>query len=668
VRGPAHWIWRALTVLLAPWAALVMAVHPRTRETWSQRWGWRLAQVPPGGVVIHAASVGEGQIAATLFEALRECLPGVPLIRSAWTNTGLQTAQGHHAALPLPVDLWGIVGPWLDQVRPGVLVLVETELWPNLLASCAERHIPVLVIGTRNSDGLQGLETTYMMSLIRSCVTTWLPAEDLPWAAGIGSLKGASKTPLTLELARPILIGASTREGDETALLAAWEALGRPGSLILAPRHPERFEAVSRLLPVGTPCRSQGQTGPMLLWDTLGELDSLMPLADVVFIGGTFDKDIGGHAPHAALQAGAAVIHGPYTASNSEGFDPNRCIQALTIESLKISLSQAIVLGRIAPSESPPAALEPTLRAIQDSLTSPAPPGPKRPWLRPLDRLWAAIARARIKPGQSPPIPCICVGGLSAGGSGKTPVVQLLVAKLQARGLKCAVVSRGYGRSGHSQGLRETGDLGDELNMLRAQGTLCVSSPDRMLGVRRAQELGAQVVVLDDAFQNHQVAAMARVLVLNADDPLDGGVIPVGMAREDLSAVERADLVVWTGGEGKLQTECPQAVAHLEPTHWRLGSERFSLSEGPQGPVQAVAGIAHPERFLQSLLDLGLDVRAWHPLADHAALPRLGPGTWVCTEKDWARSKIPQAWALCVRLRIDNSTLDSLLDRVLEAT
>lgn len=668
MRGPAHWAWRGLTVLLAPWVALAMAVHPRTRKTWSQRWGLRLPQVPPGGVLIHAASIGEGKIAARLFEGLRKRLPGVPLIRSAWTDTGLQTAQGQHAVLPLPVDLWAIVGSWLDQVRPGVLVLVETELWPNLLAACAERKIPVVVVGTRNSIGFRRLTGTPLMPLVRSCVDTWLPAEDLPWAAGLGSLKGNPKPPLALDLARPILVGASTRPGDEAALLAAWEDLDKPGTLILAPRHPERFQSVSRLLPANTPRRSKGQTGPLILWDTLGELDGLMPLADAVFIGGTFDQAIGGHAPHAAIQGGAPIIHGPYTASNSNAFDPNRCTLAARADSLSDSLTMALSLGRVAPSQSDPAALEFTLRAIQDSLGAPSAPGPKRPWLRPLDRLWSTLSQRRVQTGQVPPLPCICVGGLSAGGSGKTPVVQLLVARLQARGLKCAVVSRGYARSGSSQGLREKGDLGDELNMLRAQGTLCLSSPDRMQGVRRAQELGAQVVLLDDAFQNHLLWATARVLVLDAEDPLDGGVIPVGNAREGLAAVSRADLVVWTGGVGTIQTECPQAVARLEPTHWRLGSERFSLSEGPAGPVQAVAAIAHPERFLQSLLDLGVEVRGWHPLPDHSPLPSLGPGTWVCTEKDWARGVVPQAWALCVRLRIEETAIDSLLDRVLEKT
>lgn len=665
MRGAAHWAWRALTVLLAPWAAMAMAIHPRTRHTWAQRWGFRPPQVPAGGVLIHAASVGEGQIAARLFEGLRERLPGVPLIRSAWTDTGLQTAKGQHAILPMPVDLWGVVGPWLDQVRPGVVVLVETELWPNLLAACAERSIPVLVVATRNSKGFKRLSESFLMSLIQECATQWVPAESLPWAPGVGSLKGAKQAAIELDLARPILVGASTREGDEAALLAAWKELGGHGSLILAPRHPERFEAVAHLLPIDTARRSQGQIGALLLWDTLGELDGLMPLADAVFIGGTFDEQVGGHAPHAALQGGAAVIHGPYTHSNSSAFTPKRCAQALSHESLKQSLQDALGLGRIPAQVGPPPALAPTLRAILDSLTSAAPPGAKRPWLRPLDRVWAALSRARIQTGQAPPIPCICVGGLSAGGSGKTPVVQLLVAKLQARGLKVAVVSRGYARSGSSAGLRERGDLGDELNMLRAQGTLCVSSPARMEGVRRAQELGAQVVVLDDAFQNHAVAYAARILVLDAQDPLDGGVIPVGNAREDLGAASRADLLVWTGGQGDLQSQCPQVQARLEPTHWRLGAERFSLSDGPQGPIQATAAIAHPERFLQTLLDLGLDVRGWHPLADHAALPELGAGTWVCTEKDWARAEPPQAWALCVRLRIEDAALDTLLERIL---
>ena len=666
MRGAAHWAWRALTLLLAPGAALAMALHPRTRQTWAKRWGLDLPQLPAGGVLIHASSVGEGQIAARLFEGLRERLPGVPLIRSAWTDTGLQTATGQHALLPLPVDLYCLMGLWLDRVRPGVVVLVETELWPNLLVACAERGIPVLVLGTRNSKGFKRLSSSPLMPPLRETVQTWLPAETLPWAPGLGSLKGATQSAIDLPLDRPILVGASTREGDEAALLAAWTELGRPGSLILAPRHPERFQAVARLLPADTPRRSRGQHGPLMLWDTLGELDGLMPLADAVFIGGTFDPAIGGHAPQAALQGGAAVIHGPDTHSNSKAFDSKRCIQASSPGDLKQSIRDTFSLGRIPAQDAPPPALEPSLKAIQASLTSPTPPRAKRPWLKPLDRMWARLSRGRIQPGQTPPIPCICVGGLSAGGSGKTPIVQLLVGRIQARGLRCAVVSRGYGRSGSEAGLREKGDLGDELNMLRAQGTLCLSSPDRLSGARRAQELGAQVVVLDDAFQNHQVAYAARILVLDAQDPLDGGVIPVGNAREDLSAVERADLVVWTGGRGTLQTQCPQTQAHLEPSHWRLGAERFSLSSGPQGPVQAIAAIAHPERFLLTLLGLGLDVRGWHPLPDHAALPELGWGTWVCTEKDWARAEPPQAWALCVRLRIDSAALDALLDRVLE--
>lgn len=661
----AHWAWRGLTAAAAPLAAVWMALHPRTWQTWPERWGWRVPQLPPGGVLIHAASVGEGSIAATLFEGLRERLPGVPLIRSASTDTGLATARGQHATVPLPVDLWAVVNPWLDQVRPSVLVLIETELWPNLLLACANRGIPVVVIGTRNSKGFRRLRSSFLMPVVQHSVRRWLPAEDLPWAPGLGTLKGALHAQIEPPLAHPIVLGASTREGDEAALLSAWQAIGAPGSLILAPRHPERFEAVASLLSAETPRRSRGQWGALMLWDSLGELQALMHSVDVCFVGGTFDARIGGHSPQEALEGGAAVIHGPHIHSNSEQFDTTRCISTLSPDTLKKDLRSALSLGRQHPAQQPPAALEPSLKAIVASVASPAPPGPKRPWLRPLDRLWARLARGRIRPGLQPPIPCICVGGLSAGGSGKTPLVQLLASKLEARGLRVAVVSRGYGRSGAASGLREKGDLGDELNMLRAQGVLCLSSPDRMRGVERAQERGAQVVLLDDAFQNHAVACVARLLVLDAQDPLDGGVIPVGHAREDLSAVERADLLVWTGGRGRLESRCPQVEATLEPTGWRLGRERFPLDQGPTGPVQAISGIARPGRFLQSLLDLGLDLRGWHALPDHAPLPELEAGTWVCTEKDWARGEPPRAWALCVQFRIADPALDALLDRVL---
>ncbi|MED5373580.1 MAG: tetraacyldisaccharide 4'-kinase [Myxococcota bacterium] len=654
--------YRLLTGIAAPGVAGLMAVHPRTRPTWTLRWGWRVPPVPPGAVWIHAASMGEGEIARALFQPLRRRLPGQFLLRTATSDTGLSQRCGAHASLPLPVDLPAVVGPWLDQVRPRVLVSVEQELWPHLLSACKARGIPVVVVGTRDTPGFRRLRESALWPEIQAAVSAWVPRQDLPGlGGGVGSLKGAALTPLDLPLDTPVLVGVSTRPGDEDRLLQAWSG---QGTLVIAPRHPERFEAVAAALPDPFARRSKGELGRLLLWDTLGELGALIPQADAVVIGGSFDPEIGGHSPLEALRAGVPVVHGPHTHSDPESFAHPGCIQ-VSEQGLAEGIQRALActVKPLAMS-----GLEPTVAVILEHLGATPPPGPQRPWLSPLDRVWSGIAQARVGEGAQAALPVISVGALSAGGSGKTPLSAWIAQWFNAREMPCAVVARGYLRGPGPQ-VRSEGDLGDELRMLKERGLDVVSSPDRLAGIQWAKEQGARVVVLDDGFQHHAVRSDLSLLMVDPQDPLDGGVIPVGRAREGLESVARADLVVLNGA-GEFSCERPTARVHTTPCAWIRDGQQLPLDQGPKGPIAAFCGIARPGRFLQTLLDLGVDVQSWHPFPDHhpftpAELPE---GERICTEKDLPR--LPpgtSAWALKLTLSPADEVLESHLQRFARA-
>ena len=187
---------RAAWFLWAPVLAVVTALHPRTRARWAERWAWRLPAVSPGAIWIHASSVGEGQAAAALCEQLRTLPSGPVLLRTASTDTGLATARGHHVLCARPVDAPWIVGRWLNRVRPRLLVLVEGDLWPNLLRACRARGIPVVVVGVRRGRGTARLRrwAPGLFRAMADCVSLWLVREeglDLPGrVARVGELKG----------------------------------------------------------------------------------------------------------------------------------------------------------------------------------------------------------------------------------------------------------------------------------------------------------------------------------------------------------------------------------------------------------------------------------------------------------------------------------------------
>ncbi len=298
---------------------------------------------------IHAVSVGEVAVAATL---VRRLPPELPLVLTTVTPTGQERARAliadtpHRTAAYLPFDLGFAVSIFFRRFSPAALILVEGDYWPLVLEAARRRTIPVAVVNGRVGEG-SARRLRRMPRLARElffdAVTCFAvqTAEDRQRliAAGApaeriqvtGNLKFEAPKPKPapeieaeiqrLAAGRPILLAGSTMAGEEEAVLDAFSRLGagQRALLVLAPRHPERFEPVARLiadrrlactrrsrLDAGTPAAET----EVLLLDTLGELAALYRIADVAFIGGTLVAT-GGHNPLEPACFGVPIVVGP---------------------------------------------------------------------------------------------------------------------------------------------------------------------------------------------------------------------------------------------------------------------------------------------------------------------------------------------------------------------
>ena len=307
------------------------------------------------------------------------------------------------------------------------------------------------------------------------------------------------------------------------------------------------------------------------------------------------------------------------------------------------------------------------------------PPGVASALLAPLGALYArATARRVARPGARVGVPVICVGNLSAGGTGKTPTVAWIVERLAGMGLAAHVVSRGHGGTlagpvRVDPACHDAGAVGDEPLLLATTAPVWIAK-DRLAGARAAVAAGAEAVVLDDGFQNPSVAKDLSIVVVDAEAGFGNGrVIPAGPLREPVAVgLARADLVLTLGpdaAQDRLVIDDPPRVrGRLAPL--RTGMDWTGL------PVFAFAGIGRPEKFFDTLRRLGADLRGTEALADHqpltpALLNRLGERAArlsaqpVTTEKDAVR--LPPALrgrVLVLPVRLEVAEAEVLDDRL----
>ena len=356
------WLYRILLGGLLPAAIPVLKLRQRlsgkSRPRFSDRLGRGLPELGRHGVWLQAVSVGEVEIARRLAAELARRAPDLPLNVSATTATGLALAArslgDRLPVFPCPLDLPGPVGRVFTAAEPRLLVLVETELWPELLHQAGRRGVPAAVVNARLSErshaayrrvagALRPLLAPLSLVLARTAADAERFADlGVPERriAVTGNIKyDLEPDPRPLEWAdalvraagsRPIVVAGSTMEGEEAHVLEALAGLEPDGPrtlLVLAPRHPERFPAVAQLLEargLKFARRSLPQElGPdteVFLLDTIGELARAYGLARLAFIGGSL-APTGGHNPLEPAVFGVPVLSGPHVHNFREVYD-----------------------------------------------------------------------------------------------------------------------------------------------------------------------------------------------------------------------------------------------------------------------------------------------------------------------------------------------------------
>lgn len=318
----------------------------------------------------------------------------------------------------------------------------------------------------------------------------------------------------------------------------------------------------------------------------------------------------------------------------------------------------------------------------------PKAPGLLARLLAPLGWVYGAATAQRLRrPGAfKADVPVICIGNLNAGGTGKTPTTIALIERLAARGANVHVVSKGHGGRLHGPvQVRErhhsAADTGDEPLLLSAFAPTWVAR-DRAAGLRAAQGAGAQVVLLDDGFQNPSVVKDLSIVVVDAQRGFGNGrCLPAGPLREPVSVgLARADLVLSIGTPSAQQAFVADwgGLLHLPHLKGQLEVLQMGIDWAGQ-PVLAFAGIGYPEKFFATLRATGADVIRTEALSDHqpfsdTLLRRLEHeadnlgAQLVTTEKDAVRLPVafrPKVLTLPVRLRLDDwQVLDHTFTRL----
>ncbi|MFP5401621.1 MAG: lipid IV(A) 3-deoxy-D-manno-octulosonic acid transferase [Gammaproteobacteria bacterium] len=373
-----------LWILALPLVLLRLLWRARRQPAYLRHVGERFGRYPvraPLAVIwVHAVSVGETRAAEPLVRALLARWPEHSVLLTQMTPTGRDTARTLFKDEPrvlrayLPYDVGCFAHAFLRHFRPMFGVIMETELWPNLLAACRRRRIPVMLANARLSErsARRYARVPALTGLTLKALAA-IGAQTAADAARLGQL-GARRVTVTgnikfdiappaalLELGktlrerigdRPVVLAASTREGEETLLLDAFARHAPPAALLLlVPRHPQRFDEVAALVRarrLGLQRRSGdaavAAATQVLLGDSMGEMFAYYAAADVALIGGSW-LPFGGQNLIEACAVGTPVVVGPHTFNfQAVAEDAVRAGAALRAEDAEAGMRAAVAL------------------------------------------------------------------------------------------------------------------------------------------------------------------------------------------------------------------------------------------------------------------------------------------------------------------------------------
>ena len=349
-----RWLYSALLYAMIPLLLLRLLWRsrraPAYRQRWAERFGY-VGQLPVTAPIwLHAVSVGEAQAAQPLIRQLQVRYPDWPILVTTTTPTGAARVEALFGDEVIhrymPFDLPCAIGRLLQRVQPRILIVMETEIWPNLLAASARQGIPTLLANARLSERsakgyrrLAGLTAEALGKLSQIAAQGGDDAErflqlgaDPNRLQVTGSIKFDINLPASLReqaealrrswgMDRQVWVAASTHEGEESQVLAAHRQIKQavPNALlVLVPRHPERFGRVAGLidgqgfrLVKRSEDRACEADTDVFLADSMGELPMFLAASDLAFIGGSLVPH-GGHNMLEAAAQGVPVLFGPH--------------------------------------------------------------------------------------------------------------------------------------------------------------------------------------------------------------------------------------------------------------------------------------------------------------------------------------------------------------------
>lgn len=355
--------------------------NPAYTEQWYNRFGVINEHIIPGGILIHAVSLGETVAVSALVKRLLQAYPHLPVYCSTNTLTGANKIKALYGdrvqQLYLPYDYPWTMTSFLKKLKPKMVLLVESEIWPNLIQTCAKKHIPLFLVNARLSPHsvmwhhrLRFFSTPVLQKITHIAAQSTLDAERFR-TLGVapekitlcGNLKFIVNFPenfeekvnqlsLLFKQNHPIWIAASTHDAEESIILEAHRIIQKhipEARLLMVPRHPERFDHVAAF------CKQQGfnvcrrsaatpvaNNVDIILGDTMGELLQFYKIGDVALVCGSL-APIGGHSLLEPAAVRVATLTGPHHFNTKEIADELLARHALKIVHDAATLSTEVI-------------------------------------------------------------------------------------------------------------------------------------------------------------------------------------------------------------------------------------------------------------------------------------------------------------------------------------